>query len=76
MLGTSFAGEVQRKGSNDERRACAGYTERRGLEDVAMSSREPKGMHKKGNLGCVEYCVRVWSASVSMGQYKSCVLEK
>ena len=50
--------------------------ERKGLEDVAVSSREPEGMHKKGNLGHVEDCVRVRSAPVNMGQYKSCVLEK
>ena len=76
MLGTSSVGEVQRKGSSDERRACAGCMERKGLEDVTVSSREPEGMHKKGNLGRVEDCVRVRSASVSMGQYKSYTLEK
>ena len=76
MLGTSSAGAVQRKGSNDERRACAGCMERRGLEDVAVSSREPEGMHKKGNLGSVEDYVRVQSTPISMGQYRSCTLDK
>ena len=76
MLGTSSAGEVQGKGSSNERRVSTGCTERRGLEDVAVSSKEPEGMHKKGNLGRVEDCVRVRSAPFSMGQYKSCALEK
>ena len=76
FVGHFVRGEVQRKGSSDERRACVGCMERRGLEDVAVSSREPEGMHKKGKLGRVEGCVRVRSAPVSVGQYKSCTLEK